>query len=203
MPRKDYNRIIDAIHSELANTGIQADVKEGRIGIGYHHLETGIWIDVYPIDNYYSNNAFTSEYEKYKSIINRYKSFITKKNMSFNSDKLAQMIQDTLWTNASDNNTTFQYLYYCPRVFNSPINFYKYEDVFPLTQTLFEGHLLPTPNHMEDYLALCLSKDFMSFPKTGVLHHGRGRKPLSEWAKIHRIDMFQTYDELKNLYEKI
>lgn len=202
MPRNDYNRIIEVIHSELPNTGIHAELKEGRIGIGYNHLETGIWIDVYPIDDYYTNDNFEIEYNKYNSIINRYKSYVIKKDKAFSSDELALIIQKDLWTKTSDVNSAYQYLYYCPRVFNSPINFYKYEDVYPLTELMFEGRLLPTPSHVENYLALCLSKNFMFFPETGVLHHGRGRKPLSEWAKNHHIDMHQVHDLLENLYEK-
>ena len=56
MPRNDYNQIISIIQSELGGTGIHAEVKEGRIGVGYNHQETGIWIDIYPIDDYYSSN---------------------------------------------------------------------------------------------------------------------------------------------------
>lgn len=197
MLRSDYNQIANIINQELGQYGIHANEIDGRIGVGYRHKETGIWIDLYPIDDYFSENTFEIDCQLLSTICKEYKSHIINKNKPFISKDLAQIIIDKLYSEDKPQNHHFAY--YCPRSYGAKPTFNNYDDIFPLKKISFEGYNFKVPNKIELYLERLYTKGFKSFPTTGILNHGIGRTPLSTWAKENNVDMNKVLTILKNI----
>ena len=87
---------------------------------------------------------------------------------------------------------------------------YVYVDCFvndlftPCEDIEFENYKLRAPAKYIDKLKYRYG-DYMSFPKSGILHHGEafGRPALSKWAKLNNINMNMVKSQLENILEKI
>ena len=79
MPREDYNKAMNKLREIFASYGEDSltlyVANAGRLGVGYKHLQTGVWCDIFPLDIV----TLPSESEKDKKImaknIRRYKKF--------------------------------------------------------------------------------------------------------------------------------
>ena len=55
--RSDYNRLKAELPTELKKYDIDVSLSDARLGIGYKHLNTGIWLDIFPDDILLSNQS--------------------------------------------------------------------------------------------------------------------------------------------------
>lgn len=57
MPREDYVKLKEILVNELEKYGFVMG-KTKWLGLGYRHYETGLWLDVFPVDTIDSGNTF-------------------------------------------------------------------------------------------------------------------------------------------------
>lgn len=196
-PREDYNRLLGEPSVVLKQMGIDIYQDKGRIGIGYKHKETGIWIDVFAVDYYFtpSNNSNDEVLKK----LSRYK--IKFKNKKTVSKDIASIRRNKIIGNTTGDG---HFLLYHDLDFDFPYGIILFDgsDVFPLSVLDFEGIPFPVPNKSENYLTNIYGKNFCNFPRTGVEHHGSEQGLLKTWAKKSNTDMNKIYNELDNILQK-
>lgn len=196
MLREDYNKLLSILKIELNDNNFDILALDGRIGFGYKHSQTGIWCDIFPVDQYKSNEEFSLAIKQLKKQITKYRKFYLKNRKKYSSQVLEQK-RNVIIENAKD--FTYSIIYH-GREFNHehPNAFYLEHEIFPLTTINFENHKFPAPNNIDLYLKKIYGLNYMHLPKTGILHHGMGRGALSTWAKNNHIDMNNLYNYLSN-----
>ena len=78
------------------------------------------------------------------------------------------------------------------------VGFYCTEDIFPLTNIVFENMIFPAPAKCNIYLSKIFGANYMQVPRGGILYHEEGRGALSTWAKKNNIDMQIVCNILKS-----
>lgn len=202
MLRSDYDQITEIINSDLSSYGITAALADGRIGVGYRHNETGIWVDIFPVEDIYTPDSYEIVSKELIDIYNNYKKRIIEKNLDFSHKDLLSSIRENL-CNQEETDYNNHYLFYTPRFFEETPYIYNYSEIYPLSSICFEDYMFAAPLQIRDYLEYVYSKSFMSFPKSGVLHHGIGRQPLSTWAKTNNVNMSNVLKDLNQISEQI
>ncbi len=196
MLRSDYIQMVEIVNTELGRYSIKASEADGRIGIGYRHQEAGVWVDIFAVDTYNSFDDYSTEESKLHKMVNDYKINAINKKGDFQYNEMAVFLRENLKEQALTSG--YKYLFRCPGYYG-PEFIYKEEDIFPLSRLSFEGYLFSVPNKTTTCLTQYYSEKYMSFPKSGVMHHGKGRTPLSTWAKAHNVDMKKIYEQLKEI----
>ena len=111
MPRADYNKALSIFKEVLAPYGFY--IHENRwLGIGYKHSQTGIWVDVFPEDDYFSDTEFEETQKHVAKGMGKYeKAFISQRDPSikWKEDARKRYIGGT-----SDNDGSNHYLYASP-----------------------------------------------------------------------------------------
>jgi len=168
LPRVDYEKTLELFPKELARYGIE--YKEigmmQRIGLSIQKENTGIWIDVFPIDEYRSvgkcsevRGALVDKMLKYRRYYLRHCRKSTWQEMT---DAKKRIVGE-----GSGNNTI---LWQNVEFRHDGIYLFDYDEIFPLRQISFEGYMLNAPNRTEDVLNQEIH-NYMSFPKSGLFHH--------------------------------
>lgn len=204
MPREDYNKLLDLLKQEFGNGDF--NIRERKpaetIGFGYLHEQTGVWLDVFPVDAIPNcedisiiEHALAEKLYKYRKFYNKHhkrdeKEFYAAKRKSIIEDEFAGKGDHTiLYTGAE-----FSYSLYLTR---------DAGDVYPLSTVTFEGNTFPAPHCLDEYLNRLYGRNYLGFPKDGVLHHGQGRGSLSTWAKKHHVDMSDVKKKLLQVASRI
>ena len=198
MLREDYNKIIPILKSELNNNDFDIKESNGRIGFGYKHTKTGIWCDIFPIDDYKVNEYSELNINILKSKIVKYRSFYDKKKekLSYNEMQVERLKM------INDDETAKSVIIYHGREFNHlhPKAFYKKDDIFPLTKIIFENYEFPAPSNIELYLSKIFGENYMQIPRGGILCHENNLGPLSTWAQNNNVNMQEIFNYLSSLY---
>ena len=196
---KDYYKLLNALKEELPDKdfNIEDDNEKpmGRIGFGYKHHKTGIWIDICPVDIYYTNekldkvkNEILSKRESWKIKYSKYK-----KKASI--EELLNVKKAIFGNNLIESSNNSIYHHGCEFPHQKPIICEK-NIIYPLVELTFEDYHFRVPNNYKTYLKLMYGNNFMLLPKSGILHHGAERGKLSTWAKTSHIDMNEVYNYL-------
>lgn len=202
MLREDYNKI-----GEIFKKALPSNKFEINYGKGFYNKVTRIifknspfQIDIWPFDKYYTKiEGKEAELELYKKVNKCNKELWTKCSadkvfkgeIPFPSKELETLIHQNINTppcncpSAADfSNPT---LFRGPEVlFETPCVF-QFEDIFPLTEHIFEDIKLPVPGNYKKYLERWFN-DYMEFPKTKITGH---------------IDINEKYKNLDKKYEEI
>lgn len=195
MPRKDFDWLRDNIPSEFNKYDIDVKYEDGRIGIGYQHVKTGIWLDVFAADEICTDKAINDCYPRMR----KYQNTIVGKIAKLSSEE-----QESIRSKYLERNGGNKYIVDCLDFFKQIYTF-SYNDVFPLTTMKFEGYQFCVPNNCDVVLRKFYGSSYMSLPKSGVNHHGTvtDRAPLSTWAKSHNIDMHEVKRHLDGIYQEM
>lgn len=183
VPRADYEKLYGILEKEFAGTPFGILKREYNpispfnctwIGLGYKHNETGIWLDIFPMDVLRADSV----------------------DRDIWLDAAQYYTQQGNWNKiyvAGEGKKEYAY-FPCDdyRTIPRPI-----EMLFPLSTHLFEGVECPVPHLFNDY-AEHIYRNHMNFPKTGVEHHDLGRGPLKTWAKKNGVDMRCIKKELED-----
>ena len=101
MPREDYDDAVQrlpGIFASYGNDSISCNVSEpARIGMGYRHLKTGVWCDIFPVDEVYSTDSTETAKKELAGRMRKYSAFCNKKGRNLGSDELAS--ERTKYTN--------------------------------------------------------------------------------------------------------
>ena len=201
MDRDNYIRAREILPKICASYGIDAiedtECRGGRIGIGYKHKNTGIWIDVLP-QNYSSMDISIQENRVLlESQVKRYHKKYTKR-LKHNSDmnKLASFRKKIIPSSCEKKDAKSLIAY--SEFWSRPILF-QYSDIFPLQRIQFEDIELSCPKNFENYLTEEYG-NYYQYPRKGILSHDEGRGRLDSWAQRSGTDMVNILCELDDIY---
>lgn len=200
MPREHFNRLKEILVLEFESKGftISDFDKPGYvIGFGYKHVNTGTWLDVFPIDIYSSSQKLDDLREVLDVKIDEYRSFYNKEKENhdisfFEVERRKRFMIDG----------DYEFVYHGIE-FGYGTNehlLYEINDIYPLKSLMFEGHCFPVPNNYDKYLR-CIFGNYMLFPQTGILIHDEGRGPLHTWAKKKGVVMTDVKDSLVKIID--
>ncbi len=200
MPRKDYNKLLN-LKDFFIQKGLNFSTETpGRIGIAYMHERTGIWIDVFPVDELKTDDKFENIIDALKIQMNKFRKQYCKLYQSDNYEEI-EYIRESFLKNYQIGHNLF---YISSLEFSNGWLGLTIDDIYPLQKLTFENITLNVPNKLDSYLNT-LYGNYMSFPHRGIEQHGEaeGRAPLGTWASINNIDMNDIYKELTEIYNII
>jgi lipopolysaccharide cholinephosphotransferase len=197
MPRHHYQKALFLMKKELEPMGFEVEeYGVGRlIGLGYKHRQTGIWLDIFPVDEISCGMNYCEIREKLMERILKYRKYYNsnkgKYDASFFDKKRKFLIND--YFESGHNNI----IYHGPEFKYLKILLHNFEEIYPLNTLTFEGIELNVPHEYAQYLSRIYGNNFWGFPKNGITKHDLGRGPLSTWAKKCGIDMNIIKNELQ------
>lgn len=203
MPREDFEKAIDILPLELAKCGIETKVEDERcplmrIGLGYRHYETGIWVDIFPVDSFYSTKSAgeidSNEMKKISKKVRKY--YENHKHSKHAVEEVETYKKKKLEKYKGVNYKVYydnmEFPHHFPRLYDE-------SEIYPLTTLPFEGLELSVPSQYDVFLTKMYG-NYMSLPKSGVEHHGkRETGSVKTWSRSHNIDMNNVYEELKRV----
>ena len=192
MPRDSYDRLMGDAAKELKAMDLDLEDMNGRYGLGYRHLETGIWVDIFCMEKC-SVDAPLSEV---KDIVLRKRKELEReaiRRRKYSYPKYCAL-RDSYFGEYSDE-AAFKVLYHAisPGAEN---DIYLADTVYPIQKISFEGYQLNAPKDPVKYLSTNYGDSFMSLPSCGVEAHGVTRTPLRLWAKEHGVNMNEIHETL-------
>jgi lipopolysaccharide cholinephosphotransferase len=194
MPRKDYNRVYSELKGRLNQYGIEIYDNSGNIGVGYEHSKTGIWLDIFAVDDFYTDKGLEETTAYLKEVVPQYR-----KVFEGNTDKVSiEWLGNKREAIIGGTTGALRFLYHQPE-FRYKAIVHPERIIYPLSKIVFEGISFNAPNDPVSYLRVNYGDNYWGFPKTGVLHHDRGRGALSSWAKNNRIDMNDVLSYLRGI----
>ena len=198
MPRSDYEKILAILNQELSKYGIEAEeqLPMWRIGLSYKHYETGIWIDIFPVDSVGMPNEVEICAEELEKRILKYRKYYHRHIKHTSVDKI-QSIKHKIIPDSGD----YRICYHNPEFVYRVTVMHDEDDIFPLGTMKFEDGVtqLNVPNNPDSYLRRIYGNNYMSFPRWGVEHHGTNESTLSDWASVSKTDMKKVRCYLKNI----
>lgn len=198
MTREDYCKAQSILKGELEPYGFTI-VLNKQIGVGYHHEKTGIWLDIFANDSYYTSDNLEMIRSSLSSKICRCGILCRKKDMVTNEER-KQNLREKIIGGINPQNGNNRFLYLSPE-FSYPHSNFIFDSkwIFPLAQKQMGGYYFSIPQNYISYLVELYGNHYMNFPKSGVLHHDLGRGQLSQWASKYNVDM----NEIKVYFEKV
>ena len=200
MLREDFDKIDEILRRELEKFNFSISCDASRIGLGYKHASTGIWMDIFPVDEFYSSKTLAECTTDLRHKID----VCHKKSKNHIEDrKQCEAIRKKYICN--DHDAKYKILYHGPEFKYNPHLVHSYDDIIPLSSIEFEDYTFYAPANPDNYLRNIYGNNYLNFPKDGVLHHGEatGRPPLSQWAKLYGMDMGKVFEELTAIYNSI
>ena len=190
IPRNQYDQLLPILQKELGHLGFNIEEQgvSRSIGFGYDHLHTGIWLDIFPVDQLVSCSDLSEMRGELLSRLKKYHKFYTthKKKQTHHTLKTRRENEiDSYFMNRGNTNIW----YHGPEFFYNKFNIHKECDIFPLGKLSFEGMSFNVPNNCTNYLCELYGNNFMGFPKGGIQKHSIGRGNLSTWAKRNHVKM--------------
>lgn len=200
MLREDYNKLEDILNKELVPFGftVYPHVNGPTLGIGFRHFDTGMWLDVFPVDTYSASKTLEESREELEFKIDKYHDYYFAKNNSGINFHSFDNYRRSLFSEEGDKNI----LYHCLEYSQEEYLVFEDNDIYPLVDVEFEGMQFPAPSHYEKYLESIFG-DYMAFPKKGVLIHGSGLGNLHTWASKSGTDMGEIEKQLNMILDKI
>lgn len=200
MPRSDYEKAQKELPKLLEPYGIPIIVQQNdpamMMGIGYRHEETGIWMDVFPVDMCDRAQTNHEERNKLQKDILRYRRKYYRMSHRKNQAKLNDLRNKMIPSDETVETVTY---YHGPEFIYSRLIYHDKQAIFPLSRGMFEGYEFNVPADHKTYLAAFYGRNFMEFPKSGVEHHGRDGLRLSDWAYQHGVDMSEIQKTLSEI----
>ena len=202
MPRKDYENFYIYANDELVPLGFK--VKEfgiGRcIGFAYRDTETGIWLDIFPVDSFSTSLTFEEFQPVFNNCVNKYrKQYRGTETVEELSAKRENFINSNIPKGRNKIVCHGPEFRYCHNVLHTDL------DIYPLAKLSFEGNEFFVPSNVDSYLRKIYGNNYNLFPKDGILHHGDPFTGISqsEIAKIRGINMEMVLSELQSKIVKL
>ena len=206
MLRSDYERAVPILKRELGKYGISAEEapedQACRIGLGYMHEKTGIWIDILPFEFISQEPSDAAVREHILGEMQRFKKVYDRENTKkFLSREQVFALQKKLIPEICDSDDAKAIIYSLK--YSTKCRVYHFEDVFPLKMGNFEDWELPIPHNVDAYLEQFYGKNYMDFPKSGLTHHGSKEGKIYTWAEKSGTDMEQVVEELRSILAEL
>lgn len=207
MPREDYNKVIPLMKEELHKYGII--VRSGgyfdnrgsieRLAISYKTLETGGWIDIFPIDTITVKSKEEEGIKEATSLVKRYVKYYV--NHINNSQNEILNVKEKIFSRYSNGKEKICVLF--PE-FHRKDYVISFDSIYPLKSIEYEGINFPIPKDSYKYLELHYGKDYMKFPRSGVEHHlDLEGNCVKTRAQRNGVDMEKEIAYLQSVYNRI
>lgn len=206
MLRSEYDEKKLEIKSYLKQFDIDLymDDSLARLGIGYKHEQTGIWMDIFPADCY---SVQDDQHDTFEKALNKYGRYylrrrgrkadsliLEKKNNLLNS--YCSSGEGNIVVESFENSRLLPHIgtYQCIK---------ETSEIFPLRRIKFENIEVMCPNNVETVSEKNYGRNYRFFPRIAVPHHGNENGKLWQWASKSNTDMEKTLSELKNIAMRI
>lgn len=204
MIRETYEKAVPILQEELSKFGIDAVEQKNepisRIGIGYRHHETGLWIDLLPAEYTTIDPADGKKVDSYHKRCNQYKEKWRVKKEKLNRLQMFEFRKKYIPEICSKEDA--KSIIYCPEFGLKP-RLWRVEDIFPLEPIVFEGYEMLSPHDAHSYLIQFYGSNYLGFPQSGLEHHGGSRGKLTTWAKQSNVDMNAIISELEEILARV
>lgn len=204
MMRDTYEKALPILKMELGKYGINAIEEEnepiGRIGIGYRHQETGLWIDLLPAEYTTIDPTDEKQLEDYSVRCVKYQRKWFKKKEIYDREKMFKF-RERYIPEICDKSKA-RSIIYCPEYGLKP-RVWALDTILPVRPVRFNEFEVYGPNNTHDYLIQFYGKNYMGFPQSGMEHHGGSRGNLSTWANQSGVDMNDVIQRLEYIYEDV
>ncbi len=189
MTRKEYDIACEILPEKLKKYGIDVTAPNDK-RIGIFIWKAGLIMDIFPMDNV--DESSVKSYDELRDKTIEYRKYYAKNQklpVSDLRDKKNKMIGSPNY----DNPLWYHNPEFCP-----DRTVYSNDTIFPLKELEFEGYLFKVPNDWHKYLKETYG-DYMSMPKSGVLHHqgGNGDKGIIHNVVKYNTDIEAKIEELK------
>ena len=202
MCRNDYERAKEVFDSELLKYGFTVEEPKimGWIGIGYKTADTGVWLDIFPVDFFSipspeENNIIVlySKLKKYHKKYLRIKNRVERDKIQIVKRKIVPFLVD-------EKEAT-----HCCRAveFEEDCVIQSVSTLFPLRPIQYEHTTLMGPSQPERYINDWLKGDYREFPRGGILHHGGKKGAIYEWASRSGTNLDQVKEYLTKVLIEI
>lgn len=189
MTRKEYDIASEILPKELNKYGIEVtEPNDKRIGITI--WKAGVIMDIFPMDNIDENHV--QSYDELRDKTIEYRKFYVK-NQKLSVSELREKKEEMIGSPSSNNPLWYHNPEFCP-----DRTVYSNNTIFPLKELEFEGYMFKVPNDYHQYLTETYG-DYMSMPKSGVLHHqgGNGENGIAYNIVKYKTDIEAKIAELK------
>lgn len=204
MMRDDYERAVEILPNELEKYGINA-VEErneptSRIGVGYRHKETGIWIDIMPCE--YTSIEATDQIAEaeYADRAYKYSKKWQKKRHSYSRQQMT-VLRKKYIPEICDKENAHSIMYNAE--FATHERLLIIDDILPVVPIKFEEFTISGPHNPHQYVKKLYGANYMGFPKSGLAHHGDDRGGLIGWAEATGTDMEEVIEYLKKVFSDL
>jgi len=202
MLREDYDKVLEIVKTDMEPYGITSIVCDPRsfIKICYQQEQTGISLDIFPVDEHYKELTCKNDEIELTKKIKRYTKIYRKYKDSEKED-IEKIKRDIIYDN---KNTEIVHTLFAGPEFRGGILLFRYGDIFPLKPLDFAGNMFNAPNLEILYLEKAYG-NYMEFPRQGIEHHVCGTEEcsLSQCAIKHNVNMNDIIAELNRIYESI
>ena len=201
--REDYEKMLTILPNYLKEYGIDVCELPNRkmmsIGFSFKHLETGLWLDVFPVD-------FSKESPNLLKKLNKYKKYYYKRKSDKSFDKLKIESKKTKLIkqcNDLDLDGSERIYFHGMEFDHVGLFFFEHSTIFPLNIISFEGYSFSCPNNVDKYLSTIYGKSFMKYPSHGIQKHSKNDGCLADRMNKHNINFEDVIASLKDVYQCI
>lgn len=209
MPREDYDKVIPLMKDEMEKYGIVVrwggyfDDKGymARLAFAYKTVETGIWMDIFPLDSCNSAASAAEIEPVIQKNISKYQKYYSAHEKKDSVQDLTNKKQQIFSDIPSGDKKVW---YGSPEMLGSTQIVMDDDSIFPLRKAEFEGYELNVPADYKLYLSKLYGNNYMDYPRSGLLHHTDPDGGLAQdRAKKHNIDMKEVLEYLTSVYSAI
>ena len=211
MPREDYDNVVPILKPEFEKYGIIVgpggiyDDMDGlqRLGVNYKTAETGIWMDIFPVDVIKSKSPLNDSRSIIHMAVYEYLDYYKKNKKRLSLSALAEK-KAYIFSKYDELNDEEYPIYLFYPEFNEKPYCISQEDIYPLKEMEYEKVLFPVPNNTPCYLKEFYGESYMSFPRTGLEHHlDPDGATASTRAIRHGMNMEKEIQYLKEIADNI
>ena len=170
MPREDFEALKEVLTNSVLNTGEKIYINPSpsfeSIGIGYKDF--GVWLDVCPLDSVCTDLSYPEFIARPEGSLRRHSANANHGNFSWDRSRnlYTQLVEPSFSSGSS------KYLIrYFPNLAVADTLVFPVDAVLPASELAFEGHDLSAPAKPEVCCEVMFGKDYMKFPRYGILRH--------------------------------
>lgn len=201
MPREHLNKVMALMKDDYERFGmtIRYAVEHPLrcLVLGYNEEKTGVWIDIFPDDNYSSGATeahLIEAMKEYRSFYDQHR-FLDSESLTKKKDQIFMSLPkgDTKYLMSLLEGWMGE-----PYIINKP------SDIYPIKRGKFEGFDLCVPNNMQLLIERRYGKNYLELPRFAINNHGRPSDiTVAQRAKANGIDMEEVYRHLKSIYDSL
>lgn len=176
MPREDYDRLVDCCREELNPYGIRvgwgghfdSHGPMSRLAIEYKALQTGAWMDVFPVEHMSCDPNVNYAEILFKDNV-KYSRYYQKNEKRKSVRQLTEKKKKIYQNIPKGHHEIYFHGKEFPGMEMKPL--FGMADLFPLSLHAFGKYQFYVPHNSDLYLKGMYGEEYMSYPRGGIEHH--------------------------------